>query len=49
LLAVTIRSSGSQEIVTVFERFERMAFLCVLRGMILSDNKRDYEHDNGRR
>jgi len=27
LLAVTIRSSGGQEIVTVFEKFSRIAFI----------------------
>jgi len=49
LLAVTIRSSGGQEIVTVFEEFSRIAFICVRRAMNLSDNKRAHEHDNGRR
>jgi hypothetical protein len=44
-----IRSLESQEIVTVFEKFPRIAFICVLHGMNLSDNKRDYEHHNGRR
>ena len=44
----TIRSSKSQEIVTVFEKIPRIAFIYVRRGMNLSDNKRNYEHDDGR-
>jgi len=49
IAAVTIRSSGGQEIVTVFENFRELRSFALRRGMNLSDNKRAHEHDNGRR